>query len=174
MTDLPTKDSKGNNLEKGVLYEAIVLGKPLPHPHLFQGFKGSDYLFETYKGEKTCPIPSVDSLIKYSQEELGHLFSEYQLLTSWIEKIRAPYIERILKEVRNRADRRITSITADQSEEYVRQEAMEDIEHMQTPFRTTGLPPGEHGKDWEYDEIGRPVSLNFKKSTLEEIDLPNL
>ncbi len=118
MTDFPTKDSEGNTLGKGVLYEVMTLGRSLSHPHLFKGLKGSDYLFETHKGEKTYSIVAVDSLVRYSQEELGHLFSEYHLLASWIEKIRAPYIEKMLEELQDETDRRIT---APKSDEEIRQ-----------------------------------------------------
>ena len=149
MTDFPIKDSEGNTLEKGVLYEVMTLGRPLSHPHLFQGFNGSDYLFETQKGEKTYPIVAVDSLIRYSQEELGHLFSEYHLLVSWIEKIRAPYIKKILKEVRDGADRRIT---APKSEEEVRQ-MMEDVDK---DMRLTRKSIGMEDMTENTDEISKP------------------
>ncbi len=44
-------------------------------------------------------------------------------------------------------------------------------QYLEKPsFRTTGLPLGEHGKDWIYDDSGRLVS----PSTLEKIDLPRL
>ncbi|MCK4647352.1 hypothetical protein KAT24_00275 [Candidatus Pacearchaeota archaeon] len=87
MTDLTTKDSNGNDLEKGVFYEIITMGRSIPpHLHLFQGFKGNDYLFETHKGQKTFPIVTIDSLIRYSQEQLEDLVSDYKSLTSFIKQ----------------------------------------------------------------------------------------
>lgn len=87
MTDLTTKDSNGNDLEKGVFYEIITMGRSIPpRLHLFQGFKGNDYLFETHKGQKTFPIVTIDSLIRYSQEQLEDLVSDYKSLISFIKQ----------------------------------------------------------------------------------------
>ena len=46
--------------------------------------------------------------------------------------------------------------------------------YLPKQFRTAGTPPGEFGKDWLMDDSGKPVRLNFRRSTLEEIEIPHL
>ncbi len=87
MTDLPTKDSEGNHLEKDVWYEVHPFGESLPFPHLFQAIEGNDYLFKIdEKNQIRLPLSAVDSLRRYGPRELEDLAEDYVLRASLIKE----------------------------------------------------------------------------------------